>query len=61
MDEFLTSLAPSDRDFYSDVLISETPNGNGKYSVTNVWQKTHRMYVRLLRFLGREPRRHPSS
>jgi DNA-directed RNA polymerase specialized sigma24 family protein len=50
--EFLATLTPSERTFYSEVLVG-SPAGaaNRGYSQSNVWQLTHRVREKLAQFL----------
>ena len=57
LDEFLATLSAADRTFYEEYLVSSQGAGGSAelcYSQANVWQRTHRLYKRLLGFLGKE-------
>ncbi|TVS20942.1 MAG: hypothetical protein EA424_01415 [Planctomycetaceae bacterium] len=56
LDEFLGTLSSSERAFYEECLVSSgVANPAGlEYSSANVWQRTHRLYKRMLGFLNRE-------
>jgi hypothetical protein len=52
--EFLGTLTPREQVFCSEHLLGETPDALGPaYSVPNIWQLSHRIRRKLLRFLGR--------
>ncbi len=57
LDEFLATLSPSEQRFCHQYLINAPADGGAaslSYSQVNVWQKTRRLYKRLLEFLGKE-------
>lgn len=51
-EEFLAILTPSERKFYSDILVSD-PNAvpAQEYSQSNAWQLTHRVKAKLTAYL----------
>jgi hypothetical protein len=53
LSEFLGTLTPHERVFCNDYLLAE-PSGavNEPYSSTSIWQLSHRIYRKLLRFLN---------
>jgi DNA-directed RNA polymerase specialized sigma24 family protein len=56
LDEFLGTLSASERTFYEECLVSSgVANSAGlDYSAANIWQRTHRLYKRMLGFLNRD-------
>ena len=55
VEEFLTTLSPTDRSFcLQHVLAAPTKDGGIPSSRPAGWQQTHRLYKKLLAFLGRE-------
>ena len=55
LDEFLATLSVAERDFYEQCLAGSPSSGGSaelSYSQANIWQRTHRLYKRLLGFLG---------
>jgi DNA-directed RNA polymerase specialized sigma24 family protein len=56
MDEFLETLGPGERQFCDEHLLGSPGDGdgeqNGKVSRAGFWHRSHRIYRRLLRFLG---------
>jgi hypothetical protein len=51
---FLETLTPQERKFCREVLLGLSDNAEDALRTkTNVWQLTHRVYQKLLRFLGR--------
>jgi hypothetical protein len=52
--EFLGTLSPREHSFCCEVLLAEPPAGlEEPRSTANIWQLTHRVYQKLLQFLGR--------
>jgi hypothetical protein len=52
--EFLVTLSPREQSFCCEVLLAEPPAGPEEpRSTANIWQLTHRVYQKLLQFLGR--------
>ncbi|MGA2030687.1 MAG: hypothetical protein ABSG68_00385 [Thermoguttaceae bacterium] len=52
--EFLATLSPQEHSFCCEVLLAEpAPGGEISRSAANIWQLTHRIYKKLLRFLAR--------
>ena len=52
--EFLVTLSPREQSFCCEVLLAEPPVGPEEpRSAANIWQLTHRVYQKLLQFLGR--------
>ena len=56
LDEFLGTLTLEERQFCGDYLLNRPDMGEkfpaGGLSRANLWQKTHRVYIRFLRFFG---------
>jgi hypothetical protein len=57
LEDFLDTLSAGDKRFYDEYLL-DNPSDDGHsrrqgLSPVNIWQKTHRLYKRMLRFLGR--------
>lgn len=56
LDEFLGTLTPGERQFCGDYLLNPPEAGEkfpaGDLSRANLWQKTHRVYIRFLHFFG---------
>ena len=53
--EFLCTLTPQEQVFCSDYLLSEPAAAEGPYSSASIWQLSHRIYHKLLRFLNVKP------
>ena len=57
LDEFVDTLSVAERTFYENCLVSSSGSAGSaglECSSAAVWQRTHRLYKRLLGFLGRE-------
>jgi hypothetical protein len=54
LEDFLSMLTPQEHSFCREVLLAE-PAAGGEISLssTNIWQLTHRVYEKLLHFMGR--------
>lgn len=55
--EFLATLSAAERTFYEECLVNSQSAGDSAglcYTQANVWQRTHRLYKRLLGFLDKE-------
>jgi hypothetical protein len=52
VDEFLGTLAPGERQFCDDHLLSTSGDADGAISPAGFWQRTRRVYQRLLGFVG---------
>ncbi len=51
--QFLSTLTPQEHSFCCEVLLSEAAaDGPLSRSAANIWQLTHRVYTKLLHFLG---------
>ena len=49
--EFLGTLTPREQAFYHDYLVAEPESAVAtQYSSANVWQLTHRVYQKMLKF-----------
>jgi DNA-directed RNA polymerase specialized sigma24 family protein len=52
--QFLTTLTPKEHKFCCEVLLADSGVAEGVVRTrSNVWQLTHRVYAKLLHFLGR--------
>ncbi len=55
VEEFLTTLSPADRSFCLQHVLTASPQERGQLTSQPAgWQQTHRLYKKLLAFLGRE-------
>lgn len=57
LDEFLDTLSATDRTFYDQCLVGSSGSASSAgfdYSSATVWQRTHRLYKRMLSFLSRD-------
>jgi hypothetical protein len=53
--EFLGTLTPNERSFCSDYLLAQAPEGAAaRHSMANIWQRSRRLYQKLLRFLDQQ-------
>lgn len=55
LDEFLDTLSATERTFYDQCLVSSSGSSTSAgldYSSATVWQRTHRLYKRMARFLS---------
>ncbi len=50
--KFLCTLTPQEKVFCSDYLLAEPAAAEGPYSSASIWQLSHRVYHKLLRFLN---------
>jgi DNA-directed RNA polymerase specialized sigma24 family protein len=53
MEEFLATLTPHERGFCQDFLLTEPADSPDRFSPSSIWQLTHRIYQKLLRFVDK--------
>ena len=54
LEDFLSMLTPQEHNFCREVLLAgPAAGGEISLSTANIWQLTHRVYEKLLHFMGR--------